>query len=266
MTLSQLHKDLKFYDSTGLSHHCSLTEEKIHGIFWGPWSHLPNDFKFWGGWVWAHGLQSPMTTSLLGSWNLSLGWIYKGCFTKFCSWIPWEGSRKAVREEYGLIHLGVRMVLPSRGVLLICALFHDLVGPLLFLNLWFLVSPFPTCLPPHPCLPSFSQLPATPLPAQPESVLPLKPWCSPWCRVLYGVLDVARESVRCPEQAGVNQASGALLSGERHLKGPWGYKHWDFPGGPMVKTEFPMQGTGASSIPSQGTRIPHAMWRDQNKL
>ena len=49
-----------------------------------------------------------------------------------------------------------------------CLSFHDLVGPLL-LSLWFLVSPFPSCLPPHPCLPSFSQLPpATPLPAQPE--------------------------------------------------------------------------------------------------
>lgn len=59
----------------------------------------------------------------------------------------------------------------QRGSAHMCLSFHDLVGPLL-LNLWFLVSPFPTCLPPHPCLPSFSQLPATPLPAQPEVCAP----------------------------------------------------------------------------------------------
>ena len=193
---------------------------------WALVSSSQPDFKFWGGWVWAHGSQLPMTTSLLGSWTLSLGWIYKGCFTKFCSWMPWEGSRKAVRgggsnPPWGLSGMWGP---PSRGFCsYVCLSFHDLVCPLL--NLWFLVSPFPSCLLPHPCLPSL------------RSVLPLKPWCSPWCRVLYGVLDVARESVRCPEQAGLNQASGALLSGEETPKGPiWRYKDWDFPGGPMIKT------------------------------
>ena len=86
---------------------------------------------------------------------------------------------------------------PSRGALLICILVS---GPGLSPSAQSLVS----------CL-SFSQLPpATPLPAQPEVCAPSEALMQ---RVLYGVLGVARESVRCPEQAGLNQASGALLSG-----------------------------------------------------
>ena len=38
----------------------------------------------------------------------------------------------------------------------------------------------------------------------------------------------------------------------------------DFPGSPVVKTpHFTAGGTG--SIPGQGTKIPHAVWRGQKK-
>ena len=67
---------------------------------------------------------------------------------------------------------------------------------------------------------SFSHLPPrTPLPSQPEVCLPSEALTlsqSPG----YGVLGLSRESVRCPEQAGLNQAPGALLSGEETPKGP----------------------------------------------
>ena len=34
---------------------------------------------------------------------------------------------------------------------------------------------------------------------------------------------------------------------------------WDFPGGPVVKTS-PSSAGGVGLIPSQGTKIPHALW------
>ena len=36
------------------------------------------------------------------------------------------------------------------------------------------------------------------------------------------------------------------------------FKNWDFPGGPVVKN-LPCNAGDASSIPGQGTRIPHTM-------
>ena len=36
-------------------------------------------------------------------------------------------------------------------------------------------------------------------------------------------------------------------------------RSWDFPGGPVVKTS-PSSSGGVGSIPSQGTKIPHALW------
>ena len=45
----------------------------------------------------------------------------------------------------------------------------------------------------------------------------------------------------------------------------WEHKNvvsWDFPGSPVIKTSH-SSGGGASLIPSQGTKIPHAMWHGQ---
>ena len=39
---------------------------------------------------------------------------------------------------------------------------------------------------------------------------------------------------------------------------------WDFPGGPVVKT-LPSTTGGAGSIPGQGTKIPHALWKWKHK-
>ena len=36
---------------------------------------------------------------------------------------------------------------------------------------------------------------------------------------------------------------------------------WDFPGGPVVKTVFPLHGASMDSTPCQGTKIPHATMR-----
>ena len=35
-------------------------------------------------------------------------------------------------------------------------------------------------------------------------------------------------------------------------------KNYNFPGGPVIKTELPMQ--GCNLIPDQGTKIPCALW------
>ena len=37
------------------------------------------------------------------------------------------------------------------------------------------------------------------------------------------------------------------------------FTYQDFPGGPVVKT-LPSNAGGASSIPGQGDKIPHALW------
>ena len=42
------------------------------------------------------------------------------------------------------------------------------------------------------------------------------------------------------------------------------FVHWDFPGGPLVKTPC-SQCRGMGSIPGWRTKIPHALWCGQNK-
>ena len=37
---------------------------------------------------------------------------------------------------------------------------------------------------------------------------------------------------------------------------------WDFPSGPVVKTS-PASARGVGSIPSQATKIPHALWPEK---
>ena len=42
------------------------------------------------------------------------------------------------------------------------------------------------------------------------------------------------------------------------------YDSWDFSGSPVVKT-LPSNAGGASSIPGQGAKIPHASWPKKAK-
>ena len=40
---------------------------------------------------------------------------------------------------------------------------------------------------------------------------------------------------------------------------------WDCPGGPVVKTS-PSNAGSASSVPDQGTKMPHALWQKKAKF